>query len=82
MRVVSEQRKRLIASILSAAESSPWWRRLSADEKSAYRDKVITSVGVFYDLCRDVIKVTEEDGVRNEYAIELIEQIHSKVGKA
>lgn len=76
MRVVTEQRKRCLASILGAAETSPWWGRLSKEEQVAYRQKVLDSLGVFYDLVRDVIKVTDEGAIRNEHAVDLIEAIH------
>ncbi len=79
MRVVTEQRKRCLASILGAAETTPWWGRLTRDEQLAYRQRVIDALGVFYDLCRDVIKVTDDDTLRNEHAVELIEQIHGQV---
>lgn len=79
VRVVTEQRKRCLASILGAAETSSWWPRLSRDEQQAYRTKVIEALGVFYDLCRDVIKVTDEDGLRNDHAVELIERIHTAI---
>lgn len=79
VRVVTEQRKRCLASILGAAETSPWWGRLSKDEQVAFRQRVIDALNVFYDLCRDVIKVTDEDVVRNEYVIDLIEAIHTRV---
>jgi len=77
MRVVAEQRKRCLASILSAAETAPWWGKLSRPEQIAYRQKVIDSLGVFYDLCRDVIKVSEDD-LRNAYAVELIEKVYAQ----
>lgn len=79
MRVVTEQRKRCLASILGAAEASPWWGRLSVEEQRAYRQRVIDALGVFYDLCRDVIKVSDEDVVRNEHVIDLLERIHAQV---
>lgn len=79
IRVVTEQRKRCLASILGAAETSPWWSRLSRDEQIAYRQRVIDSLGVFYDLCRDVIKVADDDGPRNDHVVELIERIHTQV---
>ncbi len=78
-RIVSEQRRRCLASILGAAEVSPWWGRLSKDEQLAYRQKVIDSLGTFYDLVRDVIKVSDEDSLRNDRVVELIERIHVQV---
>jgi hypothetical protein len=79
VRLIGEQRKRLVASLMSAAETSPWWRTLTKEQQVAYREKVLSSVGVFYDLCRDVIKISEEDGLRNEYAISMIEDVHRRV---
>jgi hypothetical protein len=79
VRVVTEQRKRCLASILGSAETSPWWSRLSRDEQLVYRQKVIDSLGVFYDLVRDVIKVADDDGLRNDHVVELIERIHTQV---
>ena len=81
IRVVTEQRKRALASILGAAETSPWWSRLTREEQVAYRQRVIDALGVFYDLCRDIIKVSDEDGLRNDHAVELIEQIHSSLAR-
>lgn len=79
IRVVTEQRKRCLASILGAAETSPWWSRLTREEQAAYRQRVIEALGVFYDLCRDVIKVADEDSLRNDHAVQLIESIHTAV---
>lgn len=79
IRVVTEQRKRCLASILGAAEAAPWWAKLTRDEQAAYRQRVIDSLGVFYDLCRDVIKVADEDSLRNDHAVNLIESIHTAV---
>ena len=81
MRVVTEQRKRCLASILGAAETSPWWGRLTRDEQLAYRQRVIDSLGVFYDLCRDVIKTSDEDDLRNEHVVDMIERIHTQVSR-
>lgn len=76
VQLIAEQRKRLIASIMSAAETSPWWIRLNAAEQRAYREKVLSSIGVFYDFCRDVVKVSDVDVVRNEHALNLLQRIH------
>lgn len=75
-RLLGEQRKRLIASIMGAAENSPWWARLNPTEQRAYRDKVLNSIGTFYDFCKDVVKVTGDDVIRNDYALEMIRQVH------
>lgn len=77
VRLLSQQRKRCLATILNSAEGSPWWSRLSVAEQQAYRDQVYSAVSVFYDLCRDVLKVTEDDGVRNDLVVDLIRSLHT-----
>lgn len=79
MRVLAEQRKRCLASILGTAESAGWWGTLSRDDQAAYKDSVRTALGTFYDLCRDIVRVTEGDVMRNDHAVELIERIHTQV---
>lgn len=75
-RLLVEQRKRLLASILGAAETSAWWSKLTPAEQHAHRAKVLASVGTFYDFCRDVLKVTGEDSIRNDLAVELLQQVY------
>ena len=79
MRMVTEQRKRCLASILGAAETSPWWSRLTREEQLAYRQRVIDALGVFYDLVRDVLKVTDEDVLRNDHVVDMIERVYTQV---
>lgn len=82
VRIINEQRKRCQASILGAAESAAWWSRLSRDDQAAFRLKVIDAVSVFYDLCRDVLKVADNDEVlRNERALQLVVDLHHKVDR-
>lgn len=76
-RLLAEQRKRLIASVMGAAENSSWWTRLSPADQRGYREKVINSVGVFYDFCKDVLKVASDDSLRNDHAVNLLQQVHN-----
>ncbi len=78
IRLLAEQRKRCMATILSSAENSSWWDRLSTPQQQQFRDTVRSAISVFYDLTRDVVKVTEDDGVRNDIARDLIRAIHSQ----
>lgn len=78
MRLLAEQRKRCLATILTSAEGSPWWSTLTGPQQHTYRDQVRAALAVFYDLTRDVIKVTEDDSVRNDLALDLIRSIHSQ----
>lgn len=75
-RLAGEQRRRFVASVMGAAEQSPWWSRLNTTEQRAYRDKVLASVGSYHDFMLDIIKVTNDDLVRNEHALTLLQQVH------
>lgn len=75
-RLVSEQRKRVVGSIMGAAEQSAWWNKISPVEQRAFRQKVLDSIGVFYDFILDIIKVGA-DGVVNEEAVQMIAQVHA-----
>jgi hypothetical protein len=76
-RLAIEQRKRLVASLLGAMETSPWWGKLGPTEQRGIREKVLTSIGNYHDFMLDIIKVGNDDGERNGYAIELIEAVHA-----
>ncbi len=78
IRLLVEQRKRCLATILNAAEASSWWTRLSDAQQTQFRDQVRAAIGVFYDFTRDVAKVTEDDVTRNEPALELIRSVHTQ----
>jgi hypothetical protein len=84
-KLITEQRKRAVAGIMGSAERSEWWDKLNRPEQLAFRDKVLTSIGVFHDLVLDVVKVNTEgtDMVWNEHALEILQAIRSletKVG--
>lgn len=81
VRLLAEQRKRCLATILSAAETSPWWGELSPADQDAHRAAIRSALAVFYDFTRDVLKVADDDhsGVRNDLALDLIRSIHSAV---
>jgi hypothetical protein len=72
-----EQRKRLVGGVMSYAEKSSWWGRLTKDQQEDLRDKVLDSIGRYHDFMLDVIKVGHDDSIRNEHAIAMIEQIHA-----
>lgn len=78
IRLLSEQRKRCLATILSAAESGTWWNTLTPSQQGEFRAQVRTAVSVFYDLTRDVVKVTEDDGDRNDLVLDLIRVMHTQ----
>ena len=73
--LLQAQRRRCLAGIMGAAESTSFWRQSPVDEQRAFRSNVIDSLNVFYDLCRDALQVSEDPGiVRNERAIEVLEE--------
>jgi hypothetical protein len=76
-RLVGEQRKRLIAGLMNAVEASPWYAKLSAAEREAYRREVLTRVGTYHDFMLDVIKVADDDTMVNGHALEMIERVHA-----
>lgn len=84
-KLITEQRKRAVAGIMGWAERSDWWDKLGRPEQLAFRDKVLTSIGVFHDLVLDVVKVNTEgtDMMWNEAALEIlavVRNLDQKVG--
>ena len=79
MRLLAEQRKRCMATILNAAENTPWWSTLTPGQQNTFRDQVKSAISVFYDLTRDVVKVSEEDATpRNDVVLDAIRAMHSE----
>jgi hypothetical protein len=81
VRLLAEQRKRCLATILTSAENSLWWARLSDTQQTTYRDQVRAALAVFYDLTRDLLKVTEDDSMRNDLALDLIRSMHTQTSQ-
>jgi hypothetical protein len=79
MRLLGEQRKRCYATILTSAETSPWWSKLTATQQQTYRENVRSALTIFYDLTRDIVKISDEDeALRNQHALELIRAVHTQ----
>lgn len=80
VRLLAEQRKRCLATIMTSAENSAWWPELEADEQDAFRASVRAAVSIFYDLARDIVKVADDSdpGMRNDLALDLIRSIHTQ----
>ncbi len=78
VQLLAEQRKRCMATIFTASENSTWWGRLSNEQQTQFKDQVRAALTVFYDLTRDLVKVTSADVDRNELALDLIRSIHSQ----
>jgi hypothetical protein len=80
IKLITERRKRLVASILGHAERE-FYSQLNATQRGEFRAKVLSSVDEFADLVRDLLKVTGEDAVVNEHVLDLLEQLHTKVNR-
>jgi hypothetical protein len=79
-RLIAEQRRRCVATILGSAETSGWWDRLSKDDQLDLRDDVLKGINTFYELVLDVIKVSDDGtSVVNSYAVDLLQAIHTAV---
>lgn len=79
MRLLGEQRKRCYATILTSAETAPWWGKLTAAQQQTYRENVRSALTIFYDLTRDIVKISDEDDAhRNQHALDLIKAVHTQ----
>lgn len=76
-KLLAEQRKRMLASIMRFAEQETWWGLLSKEEQERYRTNVVNAINVFYDFCRDVIKVSEDEGITSDASLKLLNQMHA-----
>jgi len=74
-RLISERRKRLVATILGHAERE-FFDQLSVPQQQEFRRNTLQAIDEFSDLMRDVLKVTGEDVVINGHALTLLQQIH------
>lgn len=75
IRLITERRKRLVASIMGHAERE-FYTQLSPQQQADFRRKVLGSVDEFADLVRDLLKVTGDDVVVNDHVLRLLEQLH------
>jgi len=79
--LMSEQRKRLLGSLFDYLERNVY-PKLSVEEQKALRERVLLSVGVFYDFMLDCTKASVNDGVVfNEEAVQMIRHIYASTPK-
>ena len=79
--LMAEQRKRLLGSLFDYLEKNVY-QKLTLDEQRALRERVITSVGVFYDFMLDCTKASVNDGVvYNEEAVQMIRHMYAQSNK-
>jgi len=79
--LLTEQRKRLVGSIMSHAEAN-LYPQMTRPQQEAFREKVLSSVGAYHDTVLDILKSSVDDGtIVNEEALRLLALIHSAVTK-
>ena len=77
--LLAQQRKRLVAGVLGAAERSEWWPKLSVSEQSDFRTRVLHSINGYYEVTLDLLKVSTDEGVLiSEDALRLIQATHDR----
>jgi hypothetical protein len=79
MRLITERRKRTVATIMGHAERE-FFGQLTPAQQQQFRTKTLQAVDDFTDLVRDVLKISGEDVIVNGHALELLEQIHQRLG--
>lgn len=71
-RLLGEQRKRAVASVMSAIESRVNGR-LSPDEMAELRKQVLAALNAYHDTSLDILKSSVDTGTQvNEEALRLI----------
>jgi hypothetical protein len=76
-RLVAERRKRLVASILGHAERE-FYAQLTPEQQTTFRRKTLGAVDEFCDLMRDILKISGEDVVLNQHALDLLNALHDQ----
>lgn len=79
-KLAGEQRGRLVASILSHAEREIY-PKLSAAECKAFREKVLSSVGVYHDFVLDCLHAASDGAVVNEDAMLVLRSIQTHLAR-
>lgn len=77
--MLGQSRKRMVGSLMSYIEQNVY-PSLKPEEQVALRQKVLNSVGVFFDTTLDLLKASVSDGfVTNELVLEAIYALHDEV---
>lgn len=80
--LLTKQRRRSTASVLGFIEDQVWYPSLTRDQRNALRDKVLSAEASYHDVVLDVVSTLDGgDGMHNDRALELLEQIHGLVQK-
>lgn len=74
-RLISERRRRMVATILGHAERE-FYAQLTDAQRTEFRAKTLGAIDEFCDLTRDILKVMADDVMINQHALELLEALH------
>lgn len=80
-RLLMQRRKRLVASIMGHAERE-FFGQLTAEQREDFRDKTLDSIDEFYDLVRDLLKISSDQFMVNDEALDMLRQIHASTNGA
>lgn len=77
-RLVMEQRRRAIGTIMGAVEELAY-PKLSKPDQRALRQSILNGMGAYHDFVLDVLKVKGDDMLQNEETLRLLRDIHHGV---
>lgn len=77
-RLVIEQRKRLVASVMNFAEQEIY-PSLKPAQQRAFRDKFVGAANAYHDFVLDLVKVRGEDGIQSEETARMIRELHDRL---
>lgn len=81
-RLLSESRSRLIGALMNMLEAEAF-ARLTAAQRKTVRDRVMSQVGVYHDMCLDILKASVDDGTTtlNEELLLALREFNINAGK-
>lgn len=78
-RLMGQQRRRVVATVMTTCEGRSWWKKLTPGEQRDFKDDLNRSLGIYHDFMLDVVQVGGEDELRSERALILLESINQAV---
>jgi hypothetical protein len=76
-KVASNARQRCVGGVMTYAEKNIY-PKMTAAERTAFRDKVLQSVGAYHDTLLDLLTASVDDGTLkvNEHALAAIDRMN------
>lgn len=78
-RLMGQQRRRLVATMMTSCEGSTWWPKLTPVEQREFKELLQRSIGIYHDFMLDVVQVGGDDEIRGEAALAMLESIRQGV---